>query len=127
MIIIDTIVVHNPKEPVYDTVIGVFHNGLNHFYMPLDEKTSYIFDLAEYQKKYSHENTAATFDIYTKSDDIAIKTCEYILKQLKTMKHAFYKIFYFEHLVRIVLLGPQAEHAEIMICMDDIYRGILPC
>lgn len=129
MIIIDSVVIHNPTEPVYDTVIGVFYNGLNQFYMPLDKKTSYIFDLAEYQKKYSHENinTASTFDIYTKSHDVAIKTCEYISKQLKTMKHAFYKIFYFECLVRIVLLGPQAEHAKIMICMDDIYRGVLPC
>ena len=129
MIIIDTIVVHNATEPVYDTVIGVFYNGLNQFYMPLEEKNSYIFDLAEYQKNYSHENinTASTFDIYTKSHDVAIKTCEYITKQLKTMKNTFYKTFYFERLVRIVLLGPTVDHAEIIICMDDIYRGDLTC
>lgn len=129
MIIIDTIVVHNSTEHVYDTFIGVCHNGLNQFYMPLEEKTSYIFDLAEYQNDYSHENinTASTFDIYTKSHDVAIKTYEYITKQLKTMTHTFYKIFYFERLVRIVLLGPVVDHAEIIICMDDIYRGVLPC
>lgn len=129
MIIIDTIVITNPTDHVCDTFIGVCHNGLNQFYMPLEEKTRYIFDLAEYQKNYSHENinTASTFDIYTKSHDVAVKTYEYITKQLKTMTHTFYKIFYFERLVRIVLLGPVVDHAEIIICMDDIYRGDLPC